>query len=229
MRFCIKNYKKMWRLYMHADPEHIEAYFIKGNPYLASEYEFDGDVIWSRSHENLIPGILNKTIMSMEALLPRIKTEFNYVLRTNLSSFYVFPRLLNFLKNCPRRNFYCGSDTGDPAIGSGCGFLLSPDLVELLINNKKYLLDNISSYDDVILGTFLKRSGVPLISHKRMSFYTLEEWNDQKNIIMPDIFQFRIKNQPALRLSNELYIHLQLLKMFYPSKYPGLPQRSSQN
>ena len=209
--------QKIWRSYMHNDPEHVEVYFMKCNPHLSSEYVIDGDIIWCRSPENMIPGLTNKTIISMEAFLPRIKTEFDYVLRPNLSSFYVFPRLLNFLKNCPRTNFYCGSNIGDPTIGSGCGFLLSCDLVEMMVINKNFFLNNMNHFDDVLIGIFLIGRGIRLIPHERIEFYNLNQWHKGKDSIPADAFHFRIKNPEHLRLVDDIYIQTQLLNMFYRS------------
>lgn len=48
----------------------------------------------------MIPGILNKTVKGLEFLQPCF-SDFDYILRTNLSSFYVFPKLLNFLHQAP--------------------------------------------------------------------------------------------------------------------------------
>ncbi len=208
--------QKIWRSYMHNDPEHIEAYFIKGDPDLSSLCEINGDIIWSRTPESLAPGILNKTILSLEAFLPRIQQEFDYILRTNLSSFYVFPRLLNFLKTCPKKNFYCGSDIGPNCfIGSGCGFLISPDIAELLVQHKDHFINN-TTPDDVAIGEFLKQQGIPLSLHTRINFLNLQEWHRQKKNL--NAFHFRIKNPCNLRLSDDIYIQTQLLNIFYPRK-----------
>src|SRR6478672_11271514 len=75
---CYIELQRIWRSYMHQDLDHVETYFIKADPSLPFQSVIDGDVIWSQSSETIIPGIINKTIMSMELLLPRIKTEFNY-------------------------------------------------------------------------------------------------------------------------------------------------------
>lgn len=207
--------QKIWRSYMHNDPEHVEAYFIRGNPDLPSMYQIDGDILWSRTSESIIPGIINKTILSLEAFLPRIQKEFDYVLRTNLSSFYVFPKLLDFLKTCPRKGFYCGSDIGHvTTIASGCGFLISPDIAELFVNNKHHFLNNTSNYDDVVIGYFLGYRRIPLIHHKRITFTNLEDWHTQKSNL--DGFHFRVKNPDHLRLSDDVFMQMQLLNIFYP-------------
>lgn len=224
--------QKIWRSYMHNDPKHVEAYFIRGNPNLKTRYAINGDsieiispsvrkykiendVIWSQTSEGWIPesaGILNKTILSMEAMLPRLN-EFDYILRTNLSSFYVFPRFLNYLKTLPKNKCYCASGEG---FGSGSGFIMSPDIVQLLIKNKNYFLNNAHSEDDVLIGIFLRNKGIKLISHPRIDFLNIDDWNKNKNNIPGNVFQFRIKNNNHyIRIKDDIYIHNQLLKVFY--------------
>lgn len=205
--------QNVWRSYMHNDPEHIEAYFIKGNPDLSSEFQIEGDVIWSRTVENIMPGIVNKTILSLEALLPGIKGEFDYVLRTNLSSFYIFPRLLTFLQTCPTRNFYCSG--GHAHFASGSGFLMSPDVVEMLVAHKGELMNDTSGNDDVVIGNFLYQRGVFVTHHPRIDILSMEYWDSIKNHIPIDVFQLRVKNEDHVRLSDDLCIQYQLLRMFY--------------
>lgn len=208
--------QKIWRAYMHSDPENIEAYFIKADPNLPSDCLIDGDIVWLKCEECIKPGIINKTIMSFEHFLPRIGTEFTYVLRTNLSSFYILPRLLTKLKTYPRRSFYCSADSGTSYTGSGAGYILSPDLVELLVNNKHHFLDNTSWYDDGLVGEFLNEKGIRVQRHDRIEFHSLQEWYAKKNTIGNLIFQCRIKGPTwDIRLQEDIYIHKELLKQYY--------------
>jgi hypothetical protein len=209
--------QKIWRSYMHNDEEHVEAYFIRAKPDLASPYEIKDDVIWIKSEENLIPGILNKTVLSIDAFLPRIQNgEFDYVLRTNLSSFYVFPQALEFLKTCARNNFYCA--VGSDGIGSGCGFFMSPDVAAKLAENKKFVLTphfSISSFDDIVIGQFFRMNNIPLTPCPRVDIQTMEAWEQIKENIPLDVFHFRVKNPHDLRLDHDVYIQSALRKMFY--------------
>jgi len=205
--------QKIWRAYMHLDPAHIEAYFIKGNPNLSTVYKIDKDIIWSRTSETLKPGIINKTLISMEALLPRID-EFDYVLRTNLSSFYIFPRLLEFLKTCPKKELYAGSIiTKSLPIGSGCGIIMSSDVAKTLVQNKSVFWNNTLSNDDVLIGRFLIHHGIQFYPHKRMDVMPIKVWHDNKNFLPLDIFHFRIKNAKHLRMSDDIFVHHALAKM----------------
>lgn len=223
--------QKIWRSYMHKDPDHIEAYFIRSNPSLTTTYKVDGDIIWLPSVENLIPGIINKTILALEAFLPRIQQEFDYVLRTNLSSFYVFPRLLDFLEQCPKTNFYGGVKviSGPYTFASGCGFLMSPDVVDLLVKNKAHFLNNTAAHDDGIIGAFLLNNKIPIFNFGHYNYELLDtykigdkfnwirtDWDNKKNSLAEDVFHFRVRGVvEESRLADDLHIHSLLLKMFY--------------
>lgn len=214
--------QKVWKSYMHLDPEHFECYFIRANPKLSSPFFIDEDVIWSRTQENYIPGILNKTLLSLEAFLPRLD-EFDYVLRCNLSSFFVFPRLLEFLSEAPEQQFYCGLRHGDGRRPKrpngwvcGAGIIMSKDLAHLLIENKPALF-NLSpktcyNVDDVAMGDFFFDMGIKRSPGLCIEIYSLKDWND----IPSDVYHFRIKILDVEdRAAVELPIHHTLLKMFY--------------
>lgn len=214
--------QKIWRAYMHLDPSHMEAYFIKGDPDLKSDFEIKGDTIWSKTPECFVPGIINKTILSLEAMRDR-RMEFDFVLRTNLSSFLVFPRVLKFLETLPKTRCYCstilrGGDDGSIVFGSGAGFFLSRDLAELMVEKKHLIFQHNCLYpDDVLVGYFLQQEQVRMLplGAPRLDFPTLESWLTGKDKIPADVFHIRTKNQDHLRLTHEVYIQTQLLKMFY--------------
>ena len=176
----------------------------------------EGDIVWSKTAETIIPGILNKTILSLEALLPRIQTEFDYVVRTNLSSFYIYPRLLEFLQTCPRERCYGGRTDNEQTFCSGSGFILSPDLATMLVQHKTYFFNNMHANDDVAIGKFFKDRGIRPTPHSRIDFLSLHDWDIQKDHIPQAIFQCRIKNPDGVRLRDDIFIYKELLAMFYP-------------
>lgn len=217
--------QNIWRSYMHNYPKQIESYFIKADPNVQSPYVLDRNTLWLQGNETIKPGIINKTIMSFEFFLPRIMTEFDYVLRTNLSSFYVFPRLLDTLKTCPKKKFYfgsaCGTKVTEPrqkiiAVGSGSGFILSPDLVAVLVKHKNELINNETLHDDEIIGLFFNAHAIPLQRHARADFYNLQEWLCNKAKIANYVFQYRVKGPTwDIRLHDDVYMHKELLKQYY--------------
>lgn len=206
-----KQLHQVWKSYAHLDPSNVETYFIRGNSALASQTELVEDVLWSRVEEGLIPGILNKTILSMEYFLPRLH-EFDFVLRTNLSSFYVIPKLLEFLKTLPKNGVYCASGEG---FGSGCGYILSPDVVKLIVQNKGVLFNH-EENDDVAMGKFLKKQGISLLPAPRTDILSLQDWLKYKNHINPNDFHFRVKNLiHDRRAIDDVFIYSELLKIYY--------------
>ncbi len=216
--------QQIWRSYMHLDPLHIQAFFMKANPDLPSACEIQGDIIWCRTADTLLPGVLIKTISSLELLSSGINGfDFDYVLRTNLSSFYFFPLLLEFLKTLPKSGCYCarpgqlGHDgKGEINFGSGAGFILSKDLAQMLVQAKSELLVS-NEYDDVTIGAFFHSNNIGLIPAENIEFNSLDLWLDAKDRIPVDIFHFRCKNNnPDLRISHEVYILDELLNRFYP-------------
>jgi len=224
--------QEIWRRYMHSDPEHIEAYFIKGDPNLSVENEIVGDTIYSRIKDCYRPGILEKTVLSMEFMLDKIK-ECDYVLRTNLSSFYVFPKLLRFLNTLPKTNCYCGrplvpchgdvtSEFYNVPFAWGLGFILSPDMAELLVENKEELLaKKWDAPDDVAIGGFFHNKGVKITLADFVAFTTYNDWVRKKEVLPKNAFHFRakkhyLKRQKQDNYDDELLILTELLEKFYP-------------
>lgn len=209
--------QEIWRSYMHLDREHFEVYFIKANPELQSDYEMSFDVIWSRVERDISTGMILRTLVSIEALMPRIE-EFDYVLRTNLSSFYVFPRLLKFINTLPKTNCYCGVHVyGWITFVSGAGMLISTDLVKKMVAEKEFLLTCSPFYEeDVIIGHYFYQNYIGMIPASRMDFPTLGDWVNQKDSCPDDIFHFRTKNLDyERRVTDEIFIQSELVKKFY--------------
>ena len=216
-----RELQKVWRSYMNYDPKHVEAYFLKADPNLDQPWKIEDHVIWTRGEENYIPGIADKTIRAMEAMMPRLK-EFDFVVRTNLSSFFVFPRLLEFAKTLPKTRLYHGCENkilqgaGKPYIpfGSGACLILSPDLVQLMVLNKNELLGS-STIDDVLFGWFFHTRGIPLTIASRFDILDMPSWITWKNCLPQNQYHFRLKNPDHRRLTHEVQMHTAMAEMFY--------------
>jgi hypothetical protein len=94
-----------------------------------------------------------RTIEAFEYALNNF--EFDYIFRTNISSYVNKLNLLTWLNDKPRTNFYSGVVGNHHGIrfASGSGFTLSKDLVKLLCESKHQL--NYNLVDDVCFGQFL--------------------------------------------------------------------------
>jgi len=129
----------VFKAYMNSRPW-IKSYLLFGN---SSTFRVTEDEIHMPVHESLIPGILHKTIWSMKWALENL--EFDYMLRTNLSTFWMLDRLENLLNTLPKENV-CWSHRDavghfypdDPGYLTGCGMLYSRDILEKLSDIKNW-------------------------------------------------------------------------------------------
>ena len=123
----------------------------------------DSEKLYVKNNEIYCPcidnekNIGNKTLMSFEWLLNNKK--FDYIFRSNTSSYINQKKLLEFITDKPINNFYSGIIGYDNEekiyFASGSGYFLSRDLVKLVVDNKNVLDYNI--LDDVALGKFLTK------------------------------------------------------------------------
>ncbi len=211
----------IWRSYIHSDPERVEALFLRSDPNLPVRYEIRGDVLWARTIDEIWPGILCKTLLAIEHTLPRID-EFDYFIRTNLSSFFVLPRLYDFLATLPKQRCYCGVEGTFDGYGSyvsGAGMILSTDLAKLLVEEQDQIPRRETFWDDVVVGKFFSDRKVPIIQAPRIDIPTVSAWLELKKDILferTEVYHFRLKNHDeSIRAIDEVYVHSEIANLFY--------------
>lgn len=131
----------------------VEALHYVGN---APEMLLDGSTLRLDAPDNVLSHTGPKTQRALQWALEN--REFDFVFRTNTSS-YVDPRLLvEFLSKRPRTRHYGGSH--NPTAGGfavGCGMSLSRDVCSLLAKSPCRLAHGV---DDVAIARCLRRSGI---------------------------------------------------------------------
>ena len=200
--------RELWRL--NAARHGARLFFLRARPDVPDDTVYlDGDVIYSSWVEEMHPRINDKTHKAIQYCLENV-ADFDYILRTNLSSFYRLDLLANFLESAPKEAFYAGPLTHlavDIEEGgkyeldyiSGSGIVMSKDLIPILLGKKP----EIPTYhvDDIWIGVallFLPRHDIPRcdltdirdidFGSTRQVVARLEEAAQQ------GIFHFRIKN-----------------------------------
>jgi hypothetical protein len=131
--------------------------------------EIEGDRIFTGVPE-IYDNIGYKTIKMFELIYENY--EFDYIFRTNLSSYVDIENMVEYLKDKPLDKFYCGSFGEHAGIEfcSGSGYFLSKDLVKLVIENKETW--NHSQVDDVSIGLLLSNLGIKRVLGRRYDFYS---------------------------------------------------------
>jgi hypothetical protein len=105
--------------------------------------------------------INNKTYLMFKYIKENF--DFDFVFRTNSSSYVKIENLINFLKDKPLKGYYSamlGQRHEDIHFGSGCGYTLSRDLVEYIVDNET--LWNFNLPDDVAVADILNNINISL-------------------------------------------------------------------
>jgi hypothetical protein len=160
----IKEYdmmKEIWLKYMNRN-NNIKSYFITYKEELEEEYMIEGNYIYIKGKESLIPGVYDKTIKSMKIV--KYIYDYEYCVRTNISTFINMYKLEEYINKIEmEERVYCGS-RGEVDIEknkiffmSGTSIILSRDLCDYLIeNHNEYVKINL--IDDVLIGYIFKEN-----------------------------------------------------------------------
>lgn len=146
--------------------------------YSSEEKITDTDITFT-GEETLIPGILEKTLLAFQRLFPIDEKQYDYCLRSNISTVVNMSELYNYLNDSSSIFHYGGSylhtisklnqNVGvndEKFIGkkfvSGTAILLSFDSMKLLLNNLESLKEKygVSVIDDVMIGLWMNELGV---------------------------------------------------------------------
>jgi hypothetical protein len=193
-------YKTQKQTWDSVNVDGVETYYYFGDSY-------ENKIVGYDIHTSVPESLINCGSKSIEAFKLISNMDFDFVFRTNSSS-YIDKNLLKLhLENKPKNNFYSGilgNHFGIPFC-SGSGFVLSKDLVHLLIDNKEKL--DFSLIDDVCFGKFLSSNNIPLIQSKRFDLtYNISE-------IDVDFFHYRLKTNDRLNdVNNMKLIHNKKIK-----------------
>ena len=205
--------QSVWRAYMHSHPR-IKSFFVRG------QYENPAvdDMCFPEIKETWEPGILEKTI----AAFRHINLHYNYkfVLRTNLSSFFVLDRVLKLLESFSEKGLYAGHVVRNE-YASGCGFFMSPDVVAQVVEHAGEM--NINGFDDAEIGYLVKRLGYQLkatplfIFDNPMYDKTDMEYQTKLDNVKKDenVHHMRVKSTKGYRLYVDMPIFRDLLSLFY--------------
>jgi hypothetical protein len=178
----------------------------------------DNDIIYVKGEENYL-NITNKTIKSIDYLLNKMNKKYNYILRTNMSTFCNLKNIYKKILKMPKKNVYTGGSINNlqwlhPEFGikdkkyfgllysSGTSIIISSDVAKKIIKNKNKIDHNI--IDDVTLGIIIKNISKKAYKNiKNYNFDFVMENEDYLNKIkenkinlnkLPDFVRTRINN-----------------------------------
>ena len=183
---------KFYELY----PDKIKYFFIENKSDLNEIVIEDDNHLYINGTESFIPGIYQKSIKAIEYVTNNYS--FDYIIRTNLSTFWHLPNLFKLLDSIPHEKFAGGY--AFQGFISGTGIIMSRDVGIIVYSNPS------SSYigDDLAISQTIQANGISLYDIIEYKWGFLIPQND----ILPsncryldinennfsDILNFRIKN-----------------------------------
>ena len=175
-----KYYDKMLeyqRLYVNKHIN-VDAYFIQSNYEHNEPVYIDGDMIHVRGKENHNT-ILYKTLYSMETLKNLYKKEYDFTIRTNISTIFNIPKLINLLNEFKHIEYLYGGDictifkcNKNISFAVGTCIIFSKKVYDIMI--EKIHLFNHNIEDDVAFGLFIQEHLPCAFNHNlKMNKYVL--------------------------------------------------------
>jgi hypothetical protein len=157
---------EQWSRYMNKHPT-IISWFIRNDVSLQEPYRFSPyeNTLWIKDIENGFK-IYDKTAKALQICLSTPGYEsITHVIRTNLSSFYIWDRVIATLNEAPLMHYITSriivQDSDKIPYPSGCGMIMSRDVAELWANNTNTPERNYLS-DDWAFGYTLMRHNISI-------------------------------------------------------------------
>lgn len=169
-----KEMLKLQRQYVHSH-ECIDYYFVMFRWNKSLETEIENDVIFVHGVENYL-GLTEKSVRAMDFLINEQKKQYDFVVRTNISTLINLKNLLLYFESIPKINIYTGGVSilfsgpdflgglsfykkklyglEDQVFFQGTSIIFSIDVVIYLLQNANKIKFDI--VDDVTFGLFIK-------------------------------------------------------------------------
>jgi len=163
---CYDGNRALLRSFMNSRAD-VKTFFVRMNPDQTEPIRVVGDILFVKGVESFVPGVLEKTLAAMEFCLANIS--FDYLVRTNLSSFWDLRLLSNLYETLPRtRCVHAIVGTHGVPFPSGAGIVCSNDVVQRLVQSRPIFRREMP--DDVAIGQVLQTEGIPLCPGDRYDY-----------------------------------------------------------
>ena len=162
--------KNNW-LHIYKQLNWIDVFLIECNNSIKENFT---KIMKQNCTESFVPGIFQKTILSIERLLPR---KYDYYIRTNLSTFIRYNKLYKYLDkigivNEPiYRGVYCTESNWVGGFGIILNKIAAKKLVEIGKQSKYF--SNSNTPDDVLVGKIMTSIGCKCKKNE----YLFYQWN----------------------------------------------------
>lgn len=220
-----QEFRKIYHQYYKTNPNILVLFVYGKTPNLIAN---TNDLIYDDILENYYPGMITKTIRAIKHI--ESSYDYDFLIRTNISTFWIFDRLLQRLEKTPNKDCFLGSlrtckmKNGEysPQYLSGINMTLSRDVIPKLIEQENEVISHSHMPEDWALSQslinhgYIPKAPYPPPVHHLDTFTTIDE-RVMKEIELADSRNrdhFRIKNREN-RVDIDISIAKILLQRYY--------------
>lgn len=215
------EFKHIWEQYHNLNKD-IKVFYTYGAGIKFKPNNWD--LVFDIPENITPPNSAKKVIKALEYIDKNYK--YDYLIRTNLSTFWDFENILLRINTLPSTNCLSGN-VGfiPPPFVTGISMILSFDLIPKIIENQDKVLIKYPKYvaeDRMISEYFYKDLGIPIINAEKKTHRIENLTSQDETKILEEIVlgkkngcdHFRVKNLHNRELI-DICVHKTLLKMYY--------------
>ena len=193
-----------------------------------NEIEMEGNIIYVNGDESFVPGIITKTLKSVQYCIDTLGIEFDYLYRTNISTVTDLVKLSQIISAVINKsesadesadgdsvseinyagfvNFNLYYDANDLSkvllFAQGTNIILNKSTSQKLLGEINYVVNNYSA-DDVLIGLVLKNVGIfPMDFGRHFMANNLREDDDFTKYVCYRNKTVENRNEDALRVND---------------------------
>jgi len=133
----------------------VDTFYYCYSPELETDYKVKNNILYIKGSETYIPGILKKTISAFEYFKKELPN-YDYVIRSNISTIVRFDLLSDYLESHPVQYACALCFRGDVKYSSGTTITLSSNVVSTIVEQKEKI--DYSIIDDMSIGKFIMKN-----------------------------------------------------------------------
>lgn len=217
-----KEFRKIYQEYLDVDPD-IKVFLVYGKDisFTPQLYDLVYDV-----EENYYPGMILKTVMAIQDIVDNY--EFDFLIRTNISTFWDFARLKSRLNKFPKTRYVTGNfrqciykGIKSPQYISGVNLIMTTDLVNKIVDEKN-LIVQWDLPEDWALSKFFIDRGIKLHHSSPAAIHLMEHFSYyEESVIQNEINTAKKLNHDHFRLKNKnrLEVDIPIAKLLLKEYY----------
>jgi hypothetical protein len=200
-----RRFRKVYQEYYDSNPN-VKLFMVYGRSEDLVKREHD--LVYQDIEENYYPGMIKKTLRAMDHIDKNF--EYDFMIRTNISTFWDFDRFVKRIDRMPKKNCFTGTLRNCFFEGkkthefiSGVNLIMSRDIVKHLVRHAQEVI-NIDLPEDIALSKYFVDKGMVLKPTVPGPIHFMDKFSDfDEGEVLREIALARKMNHDHFRIKNK--------------------------